>query len=68
MMSRKVKDVVREVKKAVEEVAREGEETRREIQYLLHALKITPVRNIFWDEVRFRRPLVRLRRMLRGEE
>ena len=70
MMSekRKVKDVVREVKEKVSEIVREGDETRREIQYLLHSLKITPIRNILWDEIRFRRPVLRLRRIIRGEE
>jgi hypothetical protein len=67
-MSKKPKEVIGEVKKTIQEIAREGEETRREVQYLLHALKITPLRNILWDEVRYRRPLMRLKRILRGEE
>jgi len=67
-MSKKPKEVIGEVKKTIQEIAREGEETRREVQYLLHALKITPLRNIFWDEIRYRRPLIRLKRILRGEE
>jgi hypothetical protein len=67
-MSKKPKEVIGEVKKTIQEIAREGEETRREVQYLLHALKVTPLRNIFWDEVRYRRPLMRLKRIIRGEE
>lgn len=65
MMS--VKDTVREIRKTVEEIKKEGEEVRRELQELAHSLKITPIRSILWDEVRRRRPIIRIQRMIRNE-
>jgi len=61
------KDAIREVRKVIEQVAGQISETRREAQLLLHQLKITPLRNILIDEIRYRRPIQRLRRALWGE-
>ncbi|MCD6137149.1 MAG: hypothetical protein J7J91_00980 [Deltaproteobacteria bacterium] len=63
-----IRDVIKELRKAVEGIIKEGQETRRELQYLAHSVKITPIRNMLMDEVRYRRPLHRIRRFIRGEE
>lgn len=67
-MPSSVKESIREIRKALEDIVKEGQETRREIQYTLHSLKVTPLREMFIDEIRLRRPLQRIRRMIRGED
>ncbi|MEM1557413.1 MAG: hypothetical protein QXI11_00935 [Thermoproteota archaeon] len=62
-----VKEALREIRKILDTVSKEVTEARREMQYTLHSLKITPIRNILMDEIKYRRPLARLRRALRGE-
>ncbi|MEM0232597.1 MAG: hypothetical protein QXL22_01100 [Candidatus Nezhaarchaeales archaeon] len=62
-----VKEALREIRKIIDSMSREIVEARREMQYTLHSLKITPIRNILMDEIRYRRPLIKLRRVLRGD-
>jgi len=63
-----VKDAVREMRKTIEQITNEIAETRKEVQYAVHQLKVTPIRNMILDEIKFRRPLQKIRRIIRGEE